>query len=295
MNSHIQKFIKYKNKNIFLIGGNISEFIEKIDTFVNSEQTVLNLGAIPNDLVENIIQYANKNDLHNKKILIAGFSNDNIIVLSKSPIDDNNELLIQLRHNQFDLHYEILENLFKNTVKAFSERSEISWGTVPKNVFYMMRDIKLPVLEIGSGAGFISKGLKILGCNVIATDLLQRETYEKYFTNIEQLEMNDALKKYGTTDNYIFLIVWPRMHIDIETFESNELPLPKYIVWCGEPPGGCTGDIGNELLEQYSLRGSFRGTLNDKIYMNEITVVLEKGGQTSWDEIYKMAEPKKYY
>jgi hypothetical protein len=196
---------------------------------------------------------------------------------------------------QFDLYYKVLEDLFTNQSKAFENRRNISWGTPPKEVFYKLKEINLPILEIGSGAGFIAKGLQILGCDIYPTDLLDKETYKNFFTNVEKLEMMDALKKYGTSENYAFLSVWPRMHVDTDLFTSNDLPLPKYIVWCGEEPGGCTGIVGEGILGKYKLVGAFRGTLNDKIWMNEITVILERGEPTSWEEIFEMAGSKKYF
>lgn len=210
-------------------------------------------------------------------------------------MENNTQLLFRAKENDFDSHYRILEELFdKPLLKIHEKRRTVSWGTVPKNVFHILKKINLPILEVGSGAGFIAKGLIDLNCTVFATDLLKDETYEHYFTNIEKLEMSDAIKKYGENSNYIFLSVWPRKYICEQLWKSNNLELPEYIVWCGEPPDGCTGIISDNLLDKYNLVGAFRGTLNDQIWLKEITVILKRGGKTSWNEIYQSVGPKKH-
>lgn len=106
------------------------------------------------------------------------------------------------------------------------------------------------VLEIGCGTGCLAKGLIDRGINVIATD-----SYDWFggifsYTNlwlprnkIEELEMKDAVKKYGESVDFI-ICSWP-----ISDCSIAEIPELMYnmnpnckLIYCGEWSYGCTAN-----------------------------------------------------
>lgn len=111
------------------------------------------------------------------------------------------------------------------------------------------------ILEIAAGAGLWSAILKSSGMNIIATDEMMKGQYMTRmvtpftYTNIETLSANDALLKYGSTHDILFVCWGSLSNIDLNK-ENFQHFTGDTIMIVGEPGYGCTyqGYI-NEAIE----------------------------------------------
>jgi hypothetical protein len=94
-----------------------------------------------------------------------------------------------------------------------------------------------PVLEIGSGSGILAFLLKAKGVNVIATDNYKEMFRFRYvYTNIEKLDADGAIEKYGNLPDLVLMISWGREKM-LNAF--RKFTGSKY-VFIGEPGDGAT-------------------------------------------------------
>jgi len=114
-----------------------------------------------------------------------------------------------------------------------------------------------PILEVGSGTGYLTYELKRAGIDIIATD---PEPYscvshgpKKIWTHIERVDANEAIEKYIKKDKNLTLAsIWPSLNGEWIT-NATKLFLElggTRLIYGGEGPGGCTAsDNFFELLE----------------------------------------------
>lgn len=105
------------------------------------------------------------------------------------------------------------------------------------------------VLEVMCGRGWLSKGLKDMGINVIATDaqksyLYWKERGLKELTNIEKISAKKAVEKYHNDVDYI-IISWPPYDTPSAynvIQKLKELESDVQVIFIGEGHGGCTAN-----------------------------------------------------
>lgn len=99
-------------------------------------------------------------------------------------------------------------------------------------------------LEVMAGKGTISYALQQNGVDIKATDNYSWKnsfTFEKLFTDVENIDAVEAVKKYGKDIDYL-IMSWPYMdqvcyNVVKELYEIN--PKAK-LIYIGESNGGCT-------------------------------------------------------
>lgn len=103
-------------------------------------------------------------------------------------------------------------------------------------------------LEVMSGTGSLSYGLKQYGINITATDnfswnQFSSRTFEDYWTNIENIDAIEAVKKYGK-DTDIIVMSWAYMDdTAFRVLKTMREVNPSCVMICiGEWEGGCTAD-----------------------------------------------------
>lgn len=99
------------------------------------------------------------------------------------------------------------------------------------------------VLEVMSGAGYLSCALKYLGIDVIATDDKSWPNYEKFtlMTEIENIDAVSAVEKYGADMDFV-IMSWPYMD-DTAYFvlkKMHEVNPNLQLIYIGEGYTGCT-------------------------------------------------------
>lgn len=93
-------------------------------------------------------------------------------------------------------------------------------------------------VETGCGSGLWAKLLQLNGVNIVPTDNMS-ETYEKYYTDIENISDDKAMEKYG--DFPVLFLCWSRTYPN-DKFRGNK------IVYIGEDEYGCTNGFPDEKV-----------------------------------------------
>lgn len=124
--------------------------------------------------------------------------------------------------------------------------NNIGYTFLSENNLYELAEFmkKYKTLEINAGLGFYSSLLKLLGCNIIITDI------NDINDNISQLSSIEAIQKYPDVD--ILLTIWPD-YINSSAYDALKLFKGKFVIYIGESIRGCTAtlDFFNELKKSY--------------------------------------------
>ncbi len=104
-------------------------------------------------------------------------------------------------------------------------------------------------LEVMAGRGWLSKGLREKGVDVIATDNFswhKMPNYNKWnnlVTEVENLDAIESVKKYGK-DIDILIMTWAYMDdVAYQVIKELHKVNPKaLVIFCGEGKGGCTAN-----------------------------------------------------
>lgn len=104
------------------------------------------------------------------------------------------------------------------------------------------------VLEVMCGSGMLTKGLRDIGINVIATDYNNEDdeyytlTCRKWIDDIETIDAEEAVKKYANNIDYI-IISWPpyENEIDYKILQAMRRYCKKdcFILYIGELGDSC--------------------------------------------------------
>lgn len=139
---------------------------------------------------------------------------------------------------------DFLELNFQSRFELFKIREDFvgEFGFAVPNAEFINDLTKLgPILEIGSGTGYLAHLLLTAGVDIIATDAGQ-EGYEfscGHWGNVIKMEAHEALLKF---QERTILLAWPCLG---EPWGAEALKLMKSnqeIVFIGEGMGGCTAD-----------------------------------------------------
>ena len=114
-------------------------------------------------------------------------------------------------------------------------------------------------LEIMAGSGALSKALKDCGISITCTDSYDWEskdrfsTWQKHFTNVENISAMDAVIKYGKDIDFIVCSWAPYGGNDFVKALNKlyEINPDCEIIYIGEEDGGCTAD--DEFFETYDI------------------------------------------
>lgn len=123
--------------------------------------------------------------------------------------------------------YDARDHFVRNYAWAVPSRN-----TIKRLVEFIGND---SVLELGAGSGLWAHLLQLKGVDIIPTDN-KSEPCHRYFTDVENLDVEAALEKYS--DRKVLLVCWPRMSF----YESQLIGRPK-VIFIGENDDGCTGTI----------------------------------------------------
>src|SRR5206468_3458872 len=98
-----------------------------------------------------------------------------------------------------------------NNMKIGMFHRYVSWSFMDYNALKRLaefiNEINKEVLSVGSGRGWIESLLqKIVNPKIIATDNNTWDYSDNTFTEIEQIDAIDAIKKYNTE---ILMMIWP--------------------------------------------------------------------------------------
>ena len=114
-------------------------------------------------------------------------------------------------------------------------------------------------LEIMAGTGALSKALCDLGVNVISTDNLSWDSFDKYSSwkslrshNVEKIDFLDAINKYGKNVDFI-ICSWPpcdEPQATIALRKMREVNPNCKMIYIGESQGGCTAD--DDFFEEWN-------------------------------------------
>lgn len=118
-------------------------------------------------------------------------------------------------------------------------------------------------LEIMSGHGCLSKSLQDEGIDIIATDNYSwnsRLNMSDKWTNVEQIDCLEAIRKYGKNVSYILCSWIPyESTIGYEALKlMNEINPDCKMIVIGEGYGGCTADdLFFENIEEIDIKDDF--------------------------------------
>jgi len=150
------------------------------------------------------------------------------------------------------------------------------------------------ILEIGSGTGLWSALLKTVGaCNVHAID---ERIPLNGFCSVEDCGHMDAIERYGYGEESLercetLFVCWPPM--SSMAAEAVEKFRGKRVVYIGEGPYGCTGD-----LELHELLGF--GTDGDEFHKRAMMMAREGAGKAAgkgaekggnWRLVFELQNP----
>lgn len=148
-----------------------------------------------------------------------------------------------IRHNFPEIDNFRLDN---ERVRRQNFYAKYSWS-VPNNI--ALDQIKEfcgndNILEIGSGLGLWAHLIRLSGLNIFATDIGSTGTYytnfSKTWTNVEIMNHKEAIHKYGSQCNLLFLS-WP-CHHNLSAFESINHYQGSKLIYIGEGLDGSTGE-----------------------------------------------------
>ena len=139
---------------------------------------------------------------------------------------------------------------FRNTYTKF-----IGFSLISKNWISELKNLIIgnaKCLEIMSGRGLLSKALRDIGTDIIATDNLSWENdddsnyknWSTHFTDIEDIDAVKAVKKYGKDVKYI-IVSWAPYDEPIAynvLLKMREVNPDCKMIFIGEDYGGCTAD-----------------------------------------------------
>lgn len=211
--------------------------------------------------MENIIENIKEMSIYKIDEMLENISNDENYFsnfqenMEKSQILSN-EILRRLSckldkreiPSQLDLPNNFINSIWSNPREKVI--SKIGFALITKEFIKSLSDYigDNKCLEIMAGKGAISKGLKDNGIDVIATDNYswneRLDIANDSWTDIENIDCLDAIKKYGKNVSYVICSWIPyNSSIGYEALKlMNEINPDCKMIVIGEGKGGCTAD-----------------------------------------------------
>lgn len=146
-------------------------------------------------------------------------------------------------------------------------RENYSWSIIDKDSLEIIKNniIGKKTLEINCGKGFWSYCLRLLGCDIIATDLF---TQDSSWITVEKLDAVSAVEKYNTKCS-VLLCSWPDYNKDY-AFEALIRFTGDTVIYIGEgKTGACATDSFFDYLTQYYQKLEIENTLQSWPFVND--------------------------
>lgn len=161
-------------------------------------------------------------------------------------------------------YHNVLEKGLTRDRYAFGARQvfvrKYSWAIPNHDAIVSIRELNMPVLEVGCGSGYWSWELQQAGVDVVATDIDVGENHkwghDEGWLPIEHGHGAAMAKKYAKT--HALLVCWPDFRPEGGKWAEHALKAylkngGKCVIYVGEPDGGCTGtrEFHDELYKNW--------------------------------------------
>ena len=153
-------------------------------------------------------------------------------------------------------------------------RENYGWSIIDKHSLELIKNhiIGKKTLEINCGKGLWTYCLRLLDCDVVATDLL---TQDSSWITIEQLDAVSAVEKYNTECS-VLLCSWPDYNKDY-AYEALRRFTGTDIIYIGEDKtGSCATDSFFDYLTQNYEKLEIENTLQSWPFVNDSLSIYKK-------------------
>ena len=160
------------------------------------------------------------------------------------------------------------------TVLQTEYRENYGYSIVDKHSLELIKNhiIGKKTLEINCGKGFWTCCLRLLGCDVVATDLI---TQDSFWIPVEQLDAVSAVEKYNDKCS-VLLCSWPDYNMDY-AYEAIRRFTGDTIIYIGEDKCGCCAtDSFFDYLTQNYQKLEIENTLQSWPFVNDRLSVYKK-------------------
>ena len=160
------------------------------------------------------------------------------------------------------------------TVLQTEYRENYGYSIVDKHSLELIKNhiIGKKTLEINCGKGFWTCCLRLLGCDVVATDLI---TQDSFWIPVEQLDAVSAVEKYNDKCS-VLLCSWPDYNMDY-AYEALRRFTGDTIIYIGEgKSGNCATDSFFDYLTQNYQKLEIENTLQSWPFVNDSLSIYKK-------------------
>jgi hypothetical protein len=160
------------------------------------------------------------------------------------------------------------------TVLQTEYRENYGYAIVDKDSLELIKNhiIGKKTLEINSGKGFWTYCLRLLGCDIVATDLFRQDSF---WIPVEQLDAVSAVEKYNDKCS-VLLCSWPDNNMDY-AYEALRKFTGDTVVYIGEGKTGCCATNSFfDYLEQYYQKLEIEDTLQSWPFVNDCLSIYNK-------------------
>ena len=153
-------------------------------------------------------------------------------------------------------------------------REHYGWSIIDEHSLEIIKNhiIGRKTLEINCGKGHWSYCLRLLGCDIVATDIF---TQDSSWVTVEQLDAVSAVEKYN--DKYsVLLCSWPNYNEDY-AYEALRRFTGDTIIYIGEgKTGNCATDSFFDYLTQNYQKLEIENTLQSWPFVNDSLSIYKK-------------------
>ena len=153
-------------------------------------------------------------------------------------------------------------------------REHYGWSIIDEHSLEIIKNhiIGRKTLEINCGKGHWSYCLRLLGCDIVATDIF---TQDSSWVTVEQLDAVSAVEKYN--DKYsVLLCSWPNYNEDY-AYEALRRFTGDTIIYIGEgKTGNCATDSFFDYLTQNYQKLEIENTLQSWPFLNDRLSIYKK-------------------
>ena len=153
-------------------------------------------------------------------------------------------------------------------------REKYGWSIIDEHSLELIKNyiIGKKTLEINCGKGFWTFCLRLLGCDIVATDLF---TQDSSWVTVEQLDAVSAVEKYNGECS-VLLCCWPDYEKEY-AYEAISRFTGTTIIYIGEKKDGCCAtDSFFDYLEQHYQKLEIENTLQSWPFVNDSLSIYKK-------------------
>ena len=192
-----------------------------------------------------------------KELVMMSHIIDDMKLYRKIP--ENYPCIVNTPPHLLDVHTSVYE-LRERFIEAGSY-SLVSYDWVRKLKETIIKDSKC--LEIMAGSGLLSKALKDVGCDIIATDnkswvdfnrIMFSPWFRDPFTDVEELDCIDAIEKYGKDVDFV-IVSWAYMDDTCyrALLKMREVNPDCLMIYIGEYGDCCADENFTQAAESFDI------------------------------------------